>query len=109
MNMRLLRKIERLESAVSQRLGPEPRDAVVCAALARVSTADLLVLIDACETQRSYSQWSEGQVSAGNSLRSAMEAECLQAGFKSLAEFDRICQHTMSAMSPGRSRQAPWR
>jgi len=103
MNMRLLRKIERLEGSVSQRLGPEPRDAVVGAALARVSTADLLVLIDACETHRAYREWSDGQVSAGESLRSAMEAECLQAGFKSLAEFDRTCQTTLSPTSLGRS------
>jgi len=109
MNMRLLRKIERLERSISQRRGSEPYDGVVGAALGRVSTADLLVLIDACETQRSYSEWSEGQVSAGNSLRSAMEAECLQAGFKSLAEFDRICQRTMSAMGLGKMRRARWR
>jgi hypothetical protein len=29
-------------------------------------------------------------VSVGERLRSAMETECLQAGFKSLAEFDRL-------------------
>jgi hypothetical protein len=87
MNMRLLRKIERLESSVSQRRRPEPRDAVVSAALARVSTAELLVLMDACDTQRPYPEWSDGQVSASKSLRGALEAECLQAGFKSLAEF----------------------
>jgi hypothetical protein len=109
MNIRLLRKIERLESSVSQRLGPEPRDAVVSAALARSSTADLFVPMDACETQRPHLEWSGGQVSAGESLRDAMEAECLQAGFKSLAEFDRNCRRTMSPMSLGSSRRAPWR
>jgi hypothetical protein len=101
--------IERLESSVSQKRGPEPRDAVVSATLARVSTADLLLLIDACEAQRPYPEWSDGQVSAAESLRGALEAECSQAGFKSLAEFDRSCQTTMSPTSLGSMGRVHWR
>jgi hypothetical protein len=38
-------------------------------------------------------------VSAGERLRSAMETECLQAGFKSLAEFGRIYPATIAKTS----------
>jgi hypothetical protein len=38
-------------------------------------------------------------VSAGETLRVAMEAECLQAGFKSLAELDRLYPATMAKTS----------
>jgi len=68
-----------------------PRDAVVGSALVRVSTPDLIKLIEACESQRPYDEWSSDQVSAGESLRGAMEAECLQAGFKSVAQFEQLC------------------
>ena len=99
MNMRLLRKVKRLESCVRPMRGPEPRDAVVRAALVRVSTDDLLLLIGALEGQGLGMEVSREQVSAGERLQSAMEAECLQAGFKSLAEFDRLCPATTATTS----------
>ena len=49
MNLRLLRKVERLESWVRPRAGPEPRDQVVSAALRRLATDDLLLLIGTVE------------------------------------------------------------
>jgi hypothetical protein len=52
MNTRLLRKIERLESRVSPMRGPEPGDAVVTAALARLSMEDLDLLASALEGQK---------------------------------------------------------
>jgi hypothetical protein len=90
MSIRLLRKVQRLESLVSVRGGSEPMHPVVEAALNRLSTADLRLLIDALRAQRPYNEWSNEQVSACERLQSAMEAECLQAGFKSLAEFNRL-------------------
>jgi hypothetical protein len=109
MNMRLLRKLERLENSVSPMRGPEPRDAVVRAALARVSTEYLRLLRGAYEAQGLGKELSREQVSAGEALRSAMEAECLQAGFKSLAEFDRLCPGTMSTTSFRGIGRAQWR
>jgi hypothetical protein len=96
MNIRLLRKVERLESMVSLTRGPEPMHPVVEAALNRLSTADLRLLIDALRAQRPYSEWSNEQVSACERLQSAMEAECVQAGFKSAAEFNRLYPGTIS-------------
>lgn len=109
MNMRLLRKVERLESSASQRLGPEPRDTVVRAALGRMSTDDLELLVGAHEAQSLGTELSREQVSAGERLWSAVEAECLQAGYKSLAEFDRLCPAIMSPTSFRRVGQAHWR
>lgn len=45
MKMRLLRKVERLEGWVRPMADSEPRDQVVSAALARLATDDLLLLI----------------------------------------------------------------
>ena len=109
MNIRLLRKIERLESSASQTRGPEPHDAVISAALASLSTADLELLVGALEAQSLGMELSPEQVSAGERFRSVVEAECLQAGYKSLAEFERICQTTMSTTSLRRVGQAHWR
>jgi hypothetical protein len=109
MNMRLLRKVERLESSASQRLGPEPRDAVISAALARMSTDDLELLVGAHEAQSLGMELSREQVSAGERLWSAVEAGCLQAGYKSLAEFERLCQATMSTTSLKGVGQVHWR
>ena len=109
MNMRLLRKVERLEMAASQRRGPEPRDTVVNAALGRMSTEDLELLVSALEGQGLGMALSREQLSAGERLRSAVEAECLQAGYKSLAEFDRLCPDTMSAATVRRAGPAHWR
>ena len=52
---------------------------------------------------------SRKQLFAGEALRSAMEAECLQAGFKSLAEFDRLCPATMAKTSFSGIGRAHWR
>jgi hypothetical protein len=109
MNIRLLRKVERLESSASQRRGPEPRDAVVSAALASLSTDDLELLVGAHEVHNLGMELSREQLSAGERLRSAVEAECLQAGYKSLAEFERLCQATMSTTSRRRGGPAHWR
>lgn len=109
MNMRLLRKVERLESSASQRRGHEPSDAVVRAALANLSTDDLELLVGAHETHSLGMELSREQVSAGERLRSAVEAECLQAGYKSLAEFDRLCPAAMSTTSLKRVGQVHWR
>src|ERR1039458_5171451 len=49
MKLRRLRKVERLESWVRPRAGPEPRDQVVSAALRRLATDDLLLLIGALD------------------------------------------------------------
>src|ERR1035438_7436892 len=99
MNMRLLRKVEQLENCVSSMRVSGPRDMIVGAALARVSTADLFRLIDAGESQRPYQDWNDEQISAGDSLRTAMEAACLEAGFSSVAEFERLCPVTAPAMN----------
>ena len=107
MNMRLLRKVERLESCVRPMRGPEPCDAVVRAALARVSTDDLLLLIGALEGQGLGMEVSREQVSAGERLQSAMETECLQAGFESLAEFDRLYPATTTPTSVRKHRMTP--
>ena len=96
----MLRKVERLESLVSLRRGPEPSNPVFQAALRRLSTDDLVLLIGALggpDPGKALS--AELLVSAGERLRSAMETECLQAGFNSLAEFDRHCQAIMAKTS----------
>ena len=100
MTARLLRRIRRLETSAGLLGQSGPRDAVVSAALARVSTADLFLLMEAAESQRPYPEWNGDQVSAGESLRSAMEAECTRAGFKSMAEFDRLHPLTITAPNP---------
>jgi len=87
----LLRKVEELESRVRPVDDSEPRDQVVSAALARLDTNDLLMLIDAFEGPDPGKGLSADQVlAAGERLQRALETECLQAGFKSLAEFDRL-------------------
>ena len=109
MNVRLLRKVERLESAVRPMRGPEPRDAVASAALARLSTEDLDLLASAFEGQHPGKELVPEQVAAGERLSTAMEAECLQAGFKSSTEFDRLHPATMSTISFRRVGRAHWR
>ena len=110
MKMRLLRKVERLESWVRPRAGPEPRDQVVSAALRRLATDDLLLLIGALEGPDPGKALSaELLVSAGERLQSAMETECLQAGFESLAEFDRLYTGAMAKTSFRGIGRARWR
>jgi len=109
MSIRLLREVQRLESLVSLRRGSAPTHPVVRAALKRTSTDDLLLLIGALEGQGLGKEPSREQVSGGERLQSAMEAECLQAGFKSLAEFDRLCPATMSKTSFRGTGRAHWR
>jgi hypothetical protein len=109
MNARLVRKVERLESSFSPLPGSGPRDAVVGAALERLSTGDLLQLIDSLDAQRPFKDWSAEQVSASEALRTAMEAECLQAGFKSVAELDRLYPAATTETTLRRTGPAPWR
>jgi len=91
----LLRKVERLESWVRPMGGSEPRVQVVGAALARLDTNDLLLLVGAFEGPDPGKGLSADQVlAAGERLQRAMETECLQAGFRSLAEFDRLYPST---------------
>ena len=87
----------------------EPRDAGVRAALARVPTDDLHLLLGANEAQGLGKELSRKQVSAGEVLRDAMEAECLQAGLKSLAEFDRLCTATIAKTTFSGIGRAHWR
>jgi hypothetical protein len=109
MKLRLLRKVERLESWVRPRAGPEPRDQVFSAALRRLATDDLLLLIGALEGPDPGKALSaELLVSAGERLRVAMEAECLQAGFESLAEFDRLYPATTTRTSFRNIGPASW-
>jgi hypothetical protein len=98
MNTRLLRKVEQLENCIKSMSVSGPRDTIVGAALGRVCTADLFHLIDAGESQRPYQDWSDEQISAGDSLRNAMERTCLEAGFSSVAEFERHCPVTEPAL-----------
>jgi hypothetical protein len=95
MNTRLLRKVERLESRVSPMRRPEPGNAVVNTALARLSMEDLDLLASAFEGQHPGKELVAERVAAGERLSTALEAECLRAGFKSLAEFHRLHPATM--------------
>ena len=109
MKLRLLRKVERLESWVRPNAGPEPRDQVVSAALRRLATDDLLLLIGALDGRDPGKALSaELLVSAGERLQSAMETECLQAGFESLAEFDRLYPATTTRTSFRNIGPASW-
>ena len=109
MKLRLLRKVERLESWVRPRACPEPRDQVVGAALRRLATDDLLLLIGALEGPDPGKALSaELLVSAGERLQSALETECLQAGFESLAEFDRLYPATTTRTSFRNIGPASW-
>ena len=80
---------------------------VVSAALRCLATDDLVLLIGALDGQGLNKEVSREQVSAGERLRSAMEAECLQAGFKSLAEFDRLYPATTTPTSVRKHRMTP--
>ena len=87
---------------------PEPRDQVVGAALRRLATDDLLLLIGALEGPDPGKALSaELLVSASERLQSAMETECLQAGFESLAEFDRLYPATTTPTSVRKHRMTP--
>ena len=109
MKLRLLRKVERLESWVRPNAGPEPRDQVVSAALRRLATDDLLLLIGALEgPDPGKALNAELLVSVGERLQSAMETECLQAGFESLAEFDRLYPATTARTSFRNIGPASW-
>jgi hypothetical protein len=66
-----------------------------------------VLLIGALDGQGLNKEVSREQVSAGERLRSAMEAECLQAGFKSLAEFDRLYPATTTPTSFRKHRTTP--
>jgi hypothetical protein len=88
---------------------PNAYDAVASAALARLSTEDLDLLASAFEGQHPGKELVPEQVAAGERLSTAMEAECLQAGFKSLAEFDRLHPATMSTASFRRVGRTHWK
>jgi len=109
MKQRLLRKVECLEGLISPAQISGPHDAMVSAVLTRVATNDLLLLIEAFEMGLPYAQWNAAQVSAGESLRLAWEGECSQAGFKSVADFERLYPAPANATLPGRTGPLPWK
>ena len=88
MRMTVRKKLERLENHLWSIPKSGPRDAVVGAALARISTEHLFLLLAVAESQCPYRKWDQKQIAAGESLRTAMEAECRTAGFRSVAEFE---------------------
>jgi hypothetical protein len=113
--VKIVHRVEKLERLEAQAHPPsamgKPRDQVVSAALARLASNDLILLIGALELEGpdSGKGWSAEQVSAGERLPSAMATECLQAGFKSLAEFDRLYPDTTTATSFRNGGPASWK
>jgi hypothetical protein len=88
-SLRVRRRIERLEAGAFSPRSSGIRAVVIGAALARLSTPDLMQLIEASEGKLAYEEWSAAQMAAGEALRTGMEEECLLAGFNSVAEFSR--------------------
>jgi hypothetical protein len=88
-SLRMQRRIERLEVAGALRRDCGIRAAVTAAALGRLSTPDLMALIEASDSELPYEGWSAAQIAAGEALRAGMEEECVLAGFTSTADFNR--------------------
>jgi hypothetical protein len=70
---------------------PDPYNAIQRPALQRLSTENLMVLVDAIEQGRRECQWTERESTAVKALTCAFEREVRRAGYRSMAEFQRSC------------------
>jgi hypothetical protein len=70
---------------------PDPYNAIQRPALQRLSTENLMVLVDAIEQGRRECQWTERESTAVKALTCAFEQEVQRVGYRSMAEFQRSC------------------
>ena len=87
----LSRRVSRLERIPHPNPDRDLRHAVVTAALALLSTSDLMLLLAAGETEQRGQGLSVEPLAAVERLNVVMESECLRVGYRSLTDFQRRC------------------
>jgi hypothetical protein len=85
----LLRRVGKLEQSRHFPRAEDLRKPIMDRAIASLTTPDLHLLIEAAETKKHGQAPTVEQLVAMENLRKAFETECLQAGYKSAADFNR--------------------
>ena len=90
----LRKRIEWLERALAPAPGSasDPYEDMKSLALKRLSTEDLLVLIDATGQGKQECEWTERELAAVKALSCAFEQEVQRAGYGSVKEFQAFCR-----------------
>ena len=87
------KEVETLKRIVSSRVGPDPKLRVVTLELARsLGLDDLFKLRDiVLEQRRGITRpYAEGEFAVMEAYQAVLERECQRAGFRSVAEFERL-------------------